>query len=104
MDIPNQNHREQVEYHGIDFWPIEVNTEDIIRSEKMRDALESGKLLTSMVRMGKELKQHAELLAQRCLAACQGRDTGATGEEYAKYIMDTIQAPNLEEKWNSYQK
>jgi isocitrate dehydrogenase (NAD+) len=32
-----------------------------------------------------------------------GRDTGATGEEYAKYIMDTIQDPNLEEKWNSYQ-
>ena len=33
-----------------------------------------------------------------------GRDTGSTGEEYAKYIMDTIQDPNLEEKWNSYQK
>ena len=33
-----------------------------------------------------------------------GRDTGATGEEYAKYIMETIQDPNLEEKWNSYQK
>jgi isocitrate dehydrogenase (NAD+) len=33
-----------------------------------------------------------------------GRDTGATGEEYAKYIMETIQDPNLEEKWKSYQK
>ena len=33
-----------------------------------------------------------------------GRDTGATGEELAKYIMDTIQDPNLEEKWNGYQK
>jgi len=33
-----------------------------------------------------------------------GRDTGAIGEEYAKYIMDTIQDPNLQEKWNSYQK
>ncbi|MFW9818977.1 MAG: isocitrate/isopropylmalate family dehydrogenase [Candidatus Thorarchaeota archaeon] len=32
-----------------------------------------------------------------------GRDTGATGEEYANYIMETIQDPNLEEKWNSYQ-
>jgi isocitrate dehydrogenase (NAD+) len=32
-----------------------------------------------------------------------GRDTGATGEEFAKYVMDTIQDPNLEEKWNSYQ-
>jgi isocitrate dehydrogenase (NAD+) len=33
-----------------------------------------------------------------------GRETGATGEEYAQYIMETIQDPNLEEKWNSYQK
>jgi isocitrate dehydrogenase (NAD+) len=33
-----------------------------------------------------------------------GRDTGSTGEEYAKYLMDTIQDPNLEEKWNTYQK
>lgn len=32
-----------------------------------------------------------------------GRDTGATGEEYAKYIMDTLQDPNLEQKWNRYQ-
>ena len=33
-----------------------------------------------------------------------GRDDGATGEEYAKYIMDTIQDPNLENNWQSYQK
>ncbi|NVM19791.1 MAG: isocitrate/isopropylmalate dehydrogenase family protein [Candidatus Lokiarchaeota archaeon] len=32
-----------------------------------------------------------------------GRDTGAMGEEYAKYIMDTIQDPNLEQKWKGYQ-
>ena len=32
-----------------------------------------------------------------------GRDNGATGEEYAKYIMDTIQDPNLEQKWKGYQ-
>jgi isocitrate dehydrogenase (NAD+) len=32
-----------------------------------------------------------------------GRDTGATGEEYAKYLLETIQDPNLEQKWKSYQ-
>lgn len=32
-----------------------------------------------------------------------GRSDGATGEEFAKYIMDTIQDPNLEKKWNSHQ-
>jgi len=32
-----------------------------------------------------------------------GRSDGATGEEYAEYIMDTVQSPDLEEKWKSYQ-
>jgi isocitrate dehydrogenase (NAD+) len=32
-----------------------------------------------------------------------GRSDGATGEEYAKYIMDTVQSSDLERKWKSYQ-
>lgn len=32
-----------------------------------------------------------------------GRENGATGEEFAKYIMDTITDANLEKKWSSYQ-
>jgi isocitrate dehydrogenase (NAD+) len=32
-----------------------------------------------------------------------GRDNGATGEEYAKYIMDTLIDPNLEQKWKGFQ-
>ncbi|MDR1691042.1 MAG: isocitrate/isopropylmalate dehydrogenase family protein [Candidatus Methanoplasma sp.] len=31
-----------------------------------------------------------------------GRNTGATGDEFAQYIMDTIQRPDLEEAWNGY--
>lgn len=33
-----------------------------------------------------------------------GRDTGATGEQFAKYIMDTLRDPELEQKWEKYQK
>jgi isocitrate dehydrogenase (NAD+) len=33
-----------------------------------------------------------------------GRSDGATGEEFAKYIMETVQDPNLEQKWQKYQK
>ena len=33
-----------------------------------------------------------------------GRDTGASGEDYAKYIMETLQDPKLEVKWKSFQK
>lgn len=35
--------------------------------------------------------------------AVTGRDNGATGEEFAKYIMDTLVNPNLEEKWKGFQ-
>jgi isocitrate dehydrogenase (NAD+) len=31
-----------------------------------------------------------------------GRDTGATGADYANYLMETIQDPNLKEKWENY--
>lgn len=31
-----------------------------------------------------------------------GRSNGATGEEFAKYIMDTLTDPQLEEKWKSF--
>lgn len=32
-----------------------------------------------------------------------GRSTGGTGEEYSKYIMETLIDPNLEGKWKSFQ-
>lgn len=31
-----------------------------------------------------------------------GRDTGSTGAEYANYIMETMQDPNLRKHWESY--
>ena len=32
-----------------------------------------------------------------------GRDNGATGEEFARYIMDTLVDPNFGEKWKGFQ-
>jgi len=32
-----------------------------------------------------------------------GRSDGATGEEFARYIMETLQDPELEKKWKGYQ-
>ena len=31
-----------------------------------------------------------------------GRDTGATGAEYAQYVMDTLSDPKLQEKYEGY--
>jgi isocitrate dehydrogenase (NAD+) len=33
-----------------------------------------------------------------------GRDTGATGREYAEYVMETMNAPNLLARWEAYRK
>jgi len=33
-----------------------------------------------------------------------GRDTGTTGEDYANYLMETMQDANLKEKWENYSK
>jgi isocitrate dehydrogenase (NAD+) len=32
-----------------------------------------------------------------------GRSTGSTGRKFCDYLMETLELPNLEEKWNSYQ-
>jgi isocitrate dehydrogenase (NAD+) len=32
-----------------------------------------------------------------------GRPNGATGDEYAHYVIETLKDPKLEEKWNKYQ-
>ncbi|MCH7801060.1 MAG: isocitrate/isopropylmalate dehydrogenase family protein [Chloroflexi bacterium] len=31
-----------------------------------------------------------------------GRDTGATGEEFGQYLMDTVNDPRIEERWQEY--
>jgi UDP:flavonoid glycosyltransferase YjiC (YdhE family) len=97
--VTNQNYEEQVKIHGIEFWPIEVNMEDIIRTEKMREVLESGKLLTSIARMGNELKQHSALLAKRSLAACKDMDfimAGISGLFTANSIAEKLELPLIQ--------
>jgi sterol 3beta-glucosyltransferase len=97
--VTNQNYEEQVKLHGLEFWPIEVSMEDIIRTEKMREALESGKLLRSMSRMGKELKQNAVLFTQRSLDACQGGDmimAGISGLFTAHSVSEKLNVPFIQ--------
>ncbi|HDD60192.1 MAG TPA: isocitrate/isopropylmalate dehydrogenase family protein, partial [Euryarchaeota archaeon] len=33
-----------------------------------------------------------------------GRSDGATGEEFANYVMETLKDPELEKKWENYAK
>lgn len=38
-----------------------------------------------------------------CKIAITGRTDGASGQEYANYVMETLQDENLKSKWESYQ-
>ncbi len=31
-----------------------------------------------------------------------GRDTGATGDEFAQYVLDTMARPDIEKVWQGY--
>ena len=77
--VTHQNYETLVSAHGLEFWPVEVDMQDIIQHQRMREVLEKGNLLTSMARMSKELKRGALQLAERGLAACRGVDMVLAG-------------------------
>ena len=43
-----------------------------------------------------------QLHEKKCLAT--GKKDGATSAEYASYVLETANAPDLDEKWQGYQK
>lgn len=53
---------------------------------------------------GKQLEKALDICGQyEKKLTITGRSTGATGREYAEYLMETIELPDLDEKWQSYQ-
>lgn len=72
--ITNLDHETLVKSHGLDFWPIEIDIQDYVQSEKMRMVLEHGGLISSLAEMAKGMKRNAALLASRSLAGCQAMD------------------------------
>ncbi|HOL06780.1 MAG TPA: isocitrate/isopropylmalate family dehydrogenase [Methanomassiliicoccaceae archaeon] len=53
---------------------------------------------------GKKLEMALEISTQFEKAKVMtGRSNGATGDEFAQYVLDTVRDPDLEKKWLSYQ-
>jgi isocitrate dehydrogenase (NAD+) len=53
---------------------------------------------------GRKLEMALDICGNyECKMKMTGRSDGATGEEYGKYLMATMQDPNLESRWQSYQ-
>ena len=72
--VTTTNYELLVTSHDLDFWPVEMNMQEMVESERMRDLLESGNLLTQMAELAKMGKQSIVKLATRSLEASQGVD------------------------------
>jgi UDP:flavonoid glycosyltransferase YjiC (YdhE family) len=97
--ITNMNYESLVTAHGLDFWPIELDMQDYIQSEKMRAALEDGGLFSSMAELSKGMKSSAILFAERSLAACRDMDLimgGLSGVFIGSAISEKICIPFLQ--------
>ena len=70
---------ELVNSQGLEFWPVDVDVQDIAQSPEMRARLGSGSFLSVMVQMKKEAENNAVHLARAGLAACQGMNLILTG-------------------------
>jgi UDP:flavonoid glycosyltransferase YjiC (YdhE family) len=77
--VTHQNFDTLVNAHGLEFWPIEGNVQDIAQSTEMRGLLEKGNFLAIMSLMAKEAQRGALALAEGGLAACQGMDLVLAG-------------------------
>lgn len=77
--VTHRNFGGFVQSHGVDFWPVEGNVQDIAQSADMRALLEKGNFLTILSQMAKEAQHGALALAQGGLAACQGMDLVIAG-------------------------
>jgi len=97
--VTNINYESLVISHGLDFWPIELDMQDYVQSQKMRKVLEGGGLFRSMAELSRGMKRSAVLFAQRSLSACQDADliiAGLSGVFVGSAISEKTSIPFLQ--------
>ncbi len=77
--VTHRNFEGFVNSHGVEFWPVEGNVQDIAQGKDMRALLERGNFLTILSQMAKEAQRGALALAKGGLAACQGMELVIAG-------------------------
>ena len=77
--VTHQDFEMLVKSHGLEFWPVEGNVQDIAQSKEMRGLLEKGNFLAIMSQMAKEAQRGALALAEGGLAACREMDLVLAG-------------------------
>jgi sterol 3beta-glucosyltransferase len=77
--VAHENFATLVKAHGVEFWPIEGNTQDVAQSPEMRELLEKGNFLAILSKMGKDAQVNALAFARGGLAACEGMELIVAG-------------------------
>ena len=72
--VAHENFGSLIKAHGVEFWPIEGNAQDVAQSQEMRKLLEKGNFLAILKKMGRDAQDNALAFAQGGLAACEGVD------------------------------
>jgi UDP:flavonoid glycosyltransferase YjiC (YdhE family) len=72
--VSHENSETLVKAHGVEFWPIEGNAQDVAQSPEMRELLEKGNFLAILSKMGKDAQDNALAFAKGGLAACEGME------------------------------
>jgi len=72
--VADENVGARVKAHGVEFWPIAGETQDVAQSPQMRKLLERGNFIAIMGEMRKGAQDNALAFAQGGLAACEGME------------------------------
>jgi sterol 3beta-glucosyltransferase len=72
--VSHNNFATLVQSHGLEFWPVDSNVQEIAQSAEMRNRVEKGNFLFLMAQMAKEAQHGALHFAEVGLAASQGMD------------------------------
>jgi sterol 3beta-glucosyltransferase len=94
--VTTHDHEELVVSHGIEYWPVEIGMEEIVRNENMRKALENSNPILSIARMAGEIKKSGLHMAERALAACEGGGmllAGISGGYLARSLSEKTRIP-----------
>lgn len=75
--VTHQNFESLVTSHGLEFWPVEGNVQDV--AESMAALIENGKFLAILAQMGKEAQRGALALTSASLAACRSMELIVAG-------------------------
>ena len=77
--VTHQNFESLVTSHGLEFWNMRGNVQDVIESQELRDLLDKGNFIAITKYTAKAAEAAALQWAEDGLIACQGMDLLITG-------------------------